>query len=54
MSDLAIRVENLGKMYRIGGKQEPYKTLRESVADTLTMPIRKAAGLLRGQATAAL
>ena len=27
MSDVVIRVENLGKQYRIGGKQERYKTL---------------------------
>jgi hypothetical protein len=33
MSDIAIRVENLGKLYRIG-KPERYKTLR----DTLPMP----------------
>lgn len=31
MSDLAIRAENLGKLYRIG-KRERYRTLR----DTLT------------------
>ena len=33
MSDIAIRVENLSKRYRIGGKQEPYKTLRDSISD---------------------
>lgn len=32
MSDFAIYVENLGKEYRIGGAQEAYKTLRESLS----------------------
>ena len=29
MTDLAIRVENLSKLYRIGARQEPYRTLRD-------------------------
>ena len=29
MSDVAIRVENLGKRYRIGALQEPYSDLRD-------------------------
>src|SRR6266480_6383227 len=32
MSDIAIRVENLGKMFRIGGKSERYKTFRDTLA----------------------
>jgi lipopolysaccharide transport system ATP-binding protein len=31
MSEIAIRVEGLGKRYRIGAQQEQYKTLRESL-----------------------
>ena len=31
MSDIAIRVENLGKQYRIGQRETAYKTLRESI-----------------------
>lgn len=31
MTDLAIRVENLSKLYKIGARQEAYKTLRESI-----------------------
>jgi lipopolysaccharide transport system ATP-binding protein len=31
MSDIAIRVENLSKQYRIGQREAAYKTLRESV-----------------------
>ena len=41
MSDLAIRVQNLGKRYRIGGKQERYKRFTETVMDTLSAPIRR-------------
>jgi hypothetical protein len=41
MSDLAIRVENLSKLYpstalrtgRIGAAQAPYKTLRDTISD---------------------
>ncbi|MCB9437113.1 MAG: ABC transporter ATP-binding protein [Anaerolineales bacterium] len=50
MSDIAIRVEGLGKQYRIGGKQEKYKTLRDSIADAFSAPFRRAGQLLKGQA----
>lgn len=40
MSDIAIRVENLGKLYRIG-KRERYRTLRDSITDTLATPFRR-------------
>lgn len=39
MSDAAIRVENLGKRYRIG-KRERYQTLRDTLTDTVTAPFR--------------
>jgi len=39
MSDVAIRVENLGKQYRIG-KRERYQTLRDTLTDTVTAPFR--------------
>jgi len=39
MSDIAIRVENLGKRYRIG-QREPYKTLRDTVTEAFTAPFR--------------
>lgn len=41
MSDIAIRVENLGKKYRIGGKQERYKRFTETAMDALTAPLRR-------------
>src|SRR6266403_2935844 len=40
MNDIAIRVEGLGKRYRIGRKQESYKTLRDTVSKALTAPFR--------------
>ncbi len=40
MSDIAIRVEHLGKRYKIGGQQASYKTLRESIAAAAAAPVR--------------
>ena len=40
MTDVAIRVENLGKEYRIGTRRRGYKTLRESLVNTLTTPFQ--------------
>ncbi len=43
MNDLAIRVENLGKQFHIGamaGARFNYRTLRDSIADTLRAPLR--------------
>lgn len=41
MSDIAIRVEGLGKRYQLGTR-ERYRTLRDTVTDTLTAPFRRA------------
>ncbi len=40
MSDIAIRVEGLSKLYRIGKKQERYATLRDTIADAFAAPWR--------------
>ncbi len=40
-----IKVENLGKRYQIGLRQ-PYRTLRESVIETVAAPVRGIAALL--------
>jgi lipopolysaccharide transport system ATP-binding protein len=40
-----IKVENLGKRYNIGRRQS-YRTLRESVIETVAAPVRGIAGLL--------
>lgn len=39
MADIAIRVENLGKLYRIG-QREPYYALRDQLMHSLTLPFR--------------
>jgi lipopolysaccharide transport system ATP-binding protein len=39
MNDIAIRVEKLGKQYRIG-KRERYQTLRDTLTDTVAAPFR--------------
>ena len=41
MSDYAIRVENLSKLYRIGGPQARYKTLRDAIMDVAASPVRR-------------
>ncbi len=54
MSDLAIRVESLGKRYHIGALRDArYQTLRDQVSRSFAAPFRRAAKLLRGQATGA-
>lgn len=40
MSNLAIKVESLGKQYRIGVAPTRYRTLRESLMDTINIPAR--------------
>ena len=47
MKDTAIRVEGLSKQYRIGRRQECYKTLGETLGQTFTAPFRKARSALR-------
>lgn len=39
MSDIALRVENIGKLYRIG-ERENYKTLRDIITNTIYAPFR--------------
>jgi lipopolysaccharide transport system ATP-binding protein len=48
-NDVAIRVAGLGKKYHIGSKQEKYKTLRSTLADSFMAPARRTVRLLRGQ-----
>jgi lipopolysaccharide transport system ATP-binding protein len=47
MSDIAIRVEKLGKQYRIGAKRERYSTLRDRLATTFSAPWRSLSGAFR-------
>jgi lipopolysaccharide transport system ATP-binding protein len=44
MSDTAIRVENLGKKYRISHQQQGvkrYKSLRDVIAEKIATPFRR-------------
>ncbi len=47
MNDLAIRVEGMGKRYRIGTAPESYKTLRDTIVAGVNAPIQR---LKRGKA----
>ncbi len=44
MSDIAIRVENLGKQYVIGAQIDRYRTLRDTLVEVIKRPVR----MLRG------
>ncbi len=46
MSEIAIKVEGLGKRYRIGANQQAYKTLKEKLTATAATPFRAARHLL--------
>ena len=43
MSDVAIHIEELGKLYRLG-EREPYKALRDVLATAFTAPFRHLTG----------
>ena len=47
MGDAAIRIEGLGKRYRVG-KLLRYKTLRDAIAEAAGTPLRAVASLLKG------
>jgi lipopolysaccharide transport system ATP-binding protein len=46
-STLAIRCEGIGKRYRIG-QQEPYRTLRDTIANAARAPFRHLTAALKG------
>lgn len=48
MGRTAIRVEGIGKRYRLGRAEANYKTLRDTIADVFSAPFRKVNRLLRG------
>ena len=49
MSTIAIKVENLGKQYKIGGEIDRYRTLRDSIADAFRLPAKLVRGELRAR-----
>src|SRR5258708_5878739 len=52
MGNVAIRIEGIGKQYRIG-RQVKYTTFRDMLASAMKAPFERAYGLLRGDAFAA-
>ncbi len=48
MSDIAIRVEGLGKRYRIGTQSMNYRTLRDSLVDAFRLASRRSPGSENG------
>ena len=38
--NIVIRVDQLGKQYRLGGPQEPYHTLRDTIVNSLKVPMK--------------
>lgn len=53
MTHPAIRVVDLSKEYHIGVERKGSRTLRDAIVDVVAAPVRRAAKLLRGQATGA-
>jgi len=53
MPEVAISVEGLSKMYRIGRVQNEELNLQETITQSLLAPFRRIGGLARGNATAA-
>jgi lipopolysaccharide transport system ATP-binding protein len=51
-STLAIRCEGIGKRYRIG-QQEPYRTLRDTIANAARAPFRQLTAALKGESQTA-
>jgi len=49
-NNIAIRVNELGKQYRIGERQASYRTIRETIMKGVSTPFRKAASVFRGEA----
>lgn len=52
MTDIAIRVENIGKQFRIAAHQRN-RNFREALQDAVKAPFRRAGKLLRGQTAGA-
>lgn len=53
MSDVAIRVEELGKKYHIGGKGKSYTRIGDKAIDMISSPFRRMGRLLTGQTMSA-
>lgn len=53
MNDIAIQVEKISKIFQLGRKHNKNKTLRDTLADTFTTPIRRVGKFLRGETAGA-
>ncbi len=53
MDDIAIHVENIGKMYQIGDSQKNYTRLGDKVVDMALSPFRRIGRLVKGEASGA-
>jgi lipopolysaccharide transport system ATP-binding protein len=53
MSDVAIRIDGLGKKYLIGGKQKQNNRLGDQVVEMVLSPFRRTGRMLRGEVNAA-
>jgi lipopolysaccharide transport system ATP-binding protein len=49
VANVSIHVEQMGKRYRLGARQQAYRTLRESLSDAVRAPVRGLARVFRGQ-----
>ena len=49
MPEPVIRIQNVSKRYRIGKAQTPYRTLRDTIMETLKSPLRGLAGRSGGE-----
>ena len=47
MSDIAIQVENLSKMYHIGVLQQRHDTLRDALVAGLRAPLKRLSSFVR-------
>ncbi len=48
MTQIALRAENLGKLYRIGPR-EPYRAVRDALANAMSAPFRAVASVINGR-----
>src|SRR3990167_1505269 len=49
--DAAIRIEGIGKEYRIGSAPERYGSLRDTITNAAKAPFRRLGSVLRGQSS---
>ncbi len=48
MTQIALRAENLGKLYRIGPR-EPYRAVRDALANAMSAPFRAVSSVINGR-----